>query len=231
MFHLLSGDAVIAALYVQKGGAYFGLDGVDPWDEARDARKYAGPWPVVAHPPCARWCRLAGLVEKRWGHKRGEDGGCFKAALDAVRKWGGVLEHPAYSDAFAAYGLPAPTPGGWHKTLCGGWVAHVEQGRYGHPAKKATWLYAVSDWLPSLDWRTSLDAESTAPVSWCGNHTSKFDTRRRLSSKEASATPPAFRALLIAIAESCNATRQTCDVGDSMAITTASRTNSDTVLP
>ena len=70
----------IAALYVQSKGAYFNLPGVDPWDQKRDARLYAGPYPVVAHPPCARWCRLAGLVEKRWGHKRGEDDGCFAAA-------------------------------------------------------------------------------------------------------------------------------------------------------
>lgn len=31
---------MIAALYVETGGAYYGLDGVDPWDQARDARKY-----------------------------------------------------------------------------------------------------------------------------------------------------------------------------------------------
>jgi hypothetical protein len=48
---------MIAALYVQTGGCYSGLDGVDLWDEARDARGYAGPWPVVAHPPCERWGR------------------------------------------------------------------------------------------------------------------------------------------------------------------------------
>ncbi|MGZ2449608.1 hypothetical protein ACVIRO_002362 [Rhizobium ruizarguesonis] len=35
---------MIAALYVETGGGYFGLEGVDPWDETRDARKYAGPW-------------------------------------------------------------------------------------------------------------------------------------------------------------------------------------------
>jgi hypothetical protein len=49
---------MIAALYVETDGAYFGLPGVDPWDEARDARKYAGPHPVVAHPPCQRWGRF-----------------------------------------------------------------------------------------------------------------------------------------------------------------------------
>ena len=54
---------MIAALFVQRRGVYFDLDGVDPWDASRDARLYAGASSVVAHPPCARWCRLAGLVE------------------------------------------------------------------------------------------------------------------------------------------------------------------------
>ena len=53
----------VAALYVETNGCYYNLPGVDPWDKARDARLYAGPWPVVAHPPCQRWCRLAGLVQ------------------------------------------------------------------------------------------------------------------------------------------------------------------------
>jgi hypothetical protein len=135
--------ATVAALFVRRGGVYWDVPGVDPWDEARDARLYAGHWPVVAHPPCSRWCRLAGLVEARWGHRRGDDGGCFASALASVRRWGGVLEHPAYSDAWDAYDLPNPLPGGgWQRGICGGWSCHVEQGRYGHPAKKATWLYA-----------------------------------------------------------------------------------------
>lgn len=45
----------VAALYVETGGCYFGLEDVDPWDIHRDARLYPGPWPVVAHPPCERW--------------------------------------------------------------------------------------------------------------------------------------------------------------------------------
>jgi hypothetical protein len=39
---------VIAALFVAKGGCYFGLDGVDPWDEKRDAR-LANPDPRLTH--------------------------------------------------------------------------------------------------------------------------------------------------------------------------------------
>jgi hypothetical protein len=194
----------VAALYAAKNGCYFGLDGVDAWDEERDARKYAGPWPVVAHPPCSRWCRLAGLVEARWGHKRGEDGGCFAAALASVRQYGGVLEHPAYSDAWHTFGLPnPPRHGGWLRSLCGGWVCHVEQGRYGHPAKKATWLYAHGvTYLPSLLWGFDPDQSSKALVSWCGNHVKSGEDRPRVGKARAAATPPAFRDLLLSIARS-----------------------------
>jgi hypothetical protein len=198
---------VIAALFVQEGGTYYdpALAGsVDPWPEARDARLYAGPWPVVAHPPCSRWRRLAGLVEARWGHKRGEDGGCFAAALAAVRTWGGVLEHPAYSDAWAAFGLPVPPrTGGWTRGLCGGWTAHVEQGRYGHPAKKATWLYAHgAAALPSLRWGFNPGQKSAALVSWCGNRTRADEVRPRVGKDAAAKTPPAFREVLLSIARS-----------------------------
>ena len=197
---------MIAALFVQTNGAYFGLPDVDPWDEKRDARLYPGPHAVVAHPPCSRWCRLAGLVEARWGHKRGDDGGCFASALTSVRKWGGVLEHPAYSDAFPHFDLPLPSRGGgWQRGTCGGWSAHVEQGRYGHPAKKATWLYAVGVELASLRWSARKPQRSEALVSWCGNHTDKFDTRPRVGKAVASKTPDAFREVLLAMARSANA--------------------------
>lgn len=85
----------VAALFVETGGAYFGLDGVEPWDRTRDARTYAGPHPVVAHPPCERWGRYWGgapLTSPRL--RLGDDGGCFATALHAVRLFGGVLEHP-----------------------------------------------------------------------------------------------------------------------------------------
>lgn len=76
------GSGVIAALFVQDGGAYFGMSEVDPWPEARDARRYAGPWPVVAHPPCQRWGKLwAGqpLWIKRAGELAFKGGGTDSA--------------------------------------------------------------------------------------------------------------------------------------------------------
>lgn len=194
----------VAALFVDPRGCYVGLDGVDVWDEARDARLYDGPHPVVAHPPCSRWCRLAGLVEARWGHKKGDDDGCFASALESVRRWGGVLEHPAWSDAFAAHGIPAPDSAtGWQSTLCGGWVCYVEQGRYGHPAKKATWLYGYGIEPRALRWGFVADGASNALVSWCGNHVSRFEKRPRVGKRAASATPVEFRDELLSLASSC----------------------------
>jgi len=195
---------LVSALFVQRGGVYWELEGVDPWDEARDARHYPGRNPVVAHPPCERWCRLAGLVEARWGHKRGDDGGTFAAALAHVRKWGGVLEHPAYSDAWRVHGLNMPpTGGGWvNADWDGGWTCYVEQGRYGHPAKKATWLYAYGVDLPSLRWGCIPDAESKALVSWCGNRLRNGEIRPRVGKDAASRTPVAFRDALIDMARS-----------------------------
>lgn len=192
---------MVAALFVEEHGCYSRTPGVELWTQAVDARRYAGPWPVVAHPPCARWCRLAGLVEARWGHKRGDDGGCFEAALRAVRQWGGVLEHPAYSGAWAKFSLPRPARlGGWQQGLCGGWSCHVEQGRYGHPAKKATWLYAFGVDLPELKWGAIPDTESKALVSWCGNHIRSGERRPRVGKRAASATPPEFRDILLSMA-------------------------------
>lgn len=139
----------VAALFVEKGGIYYGLDGVDPWDEERDARLYAGPHPVVAHPPCTRWSIL-GLCR---GYGDGEDGGCFEAALSAVRTYGGVLEHPRYTLAWRRFGLPVPAQGGWSRLLTDpGWSAEVDQANYGHEGRKPTWLYYVGDDPPPLRW-------------------------------------------------------------------------------
>jgi len=146
---------VIAALYVETDGCYFDQAGVDPWDIARDARQYAGPHPVVAHPPCQRWGRFwHGSTRKPHQYQLGADEGCFAAALASVRKWGGVLEHPADSKAWAAFNLNAPARGGgWIAAdFQGGYTCYVEQGHYGHESRKPTWLYAHGVDLPELDW-------------------------------------------------------------------------------
>ena len=203
----------VAALYVDAKGSYSGLPGVDAWDEARDARLYAGPHPVVAHPPCQRWGKLwAGqpLWIKRTGQrkKKGDDGGCFAAALAAVRKWGGVLEHPWGSHAWPAFGLNTPPRDGrWiNADFEGGWTCCVEQGRYGHSARKPTLLYACHVDLPELDWGISEARLDPAVVERIGLERAKrrgevaakgggIDSAPRIG------TPPPFRDLLISIAQ------------------------------
>lgn len=204
----------IAALYVETGGAYYGLEGVDPWDEVRDARACPGPLPAVAHPPCQRWGKLwAGqpLWIKRTGQRKikGDDGGCFAAALAYVRKHGGVIEHPDQSHAWAHFELARPPRrGGWIKAdEFGGWTCCVEQGKYGHYARKPTWLYAVRTARPELLWGESemkLDPVIVARIGLArakkrgevGSKGGGTDSSARIG------TPPAFRDLLIEMARS-----------------------------
>lgn len=199
---------MIAALFVQLGGCYFGLPNVDPWGEARDARTYAGPLPVVAHPPCERWSRYwSGGPSARVRRRKGDDNGCFAAALASVRTWGGVLEHPEASHAWAAHGLNTPPRcGGWVVAdFVGGWTCCVEQGNYGHRARKATWLYAHGVDLPSLKWGS---APGIFNLLGEGYHSKEERARKiktgicqRLSKRQRAATPVAFRDVLIAMVE------------------------------
>ncbi len=200
---------MIAALYVLKDGPYYGLEGVDPWSEDRDARLYAGTHPVVAHPPCARWGRYwGGAPAQRPRLKLGDDGGCFASALAAVERWGGVLEHPEASHAWHRFQIAAPPKnGGWGNAglFRPGYTCCVEQGHYGHEARKATWLYAVGCEFPDLEWgscgqRLRLDD---------GYHSAEERRRavktgacQRLSKRQRAETPIPFRDLLLAIARS-----------------------------
>lgn len=207
---------MIAALFVATGGVYFDLPDVDPWDEKRDARRYYAlhySFPVVAHPPCERWGRYWGGGPMLHGTPKqkilGNDGGCFAAALDAVRACGGVLEHPEASHAWGAFRLAKPSKsGGWIKADAHGFTCCVEQGHYGHRARKATWLYAVRADLPELKWGPA----PSGPRLDCGFHSKEERQARahvarrvaatRLTSKENIATPIPFRNVLLSIARS-----------------------------
>jgi len=127
-------SAQVAALFVRSDSVYKSL-GVDCWDAERDARGYCGPWPVVAHPPCRAWGRLRAFAKPRHDEKA-----LGLKAIWAVRKFGGVLEHPASSLLFMAAGGLKP---GQARDAFGGWVLPVLQQDFGHEAPKATWCYVV----------------------------------------------------------------------------------------
>ncbi len=73
----------VAALFVDARGEY-PKRFAHYWDEKKDARLYDLALPVIAHPPCQRWCRLAGMVEARWGHK-----GRNQLARKRAESWAG----------------------------------------------------------------------------------------------------------------------------------------------
>ncbi len=191
-YERVRGDRLIAALYVETNGVYYGLPDVDPWDEARDARLYEGPWPVVAHPPCNRWSRAATFHRQR----DGQDGGCFERALTAVNEYGGVLEHPAQSLAWEHFGLPKPSVGGWTESLLlGGLTTEVDQRWYGHEARKPTWLYYVGPKPTSFRW-------GRGPASTISIGKNYGGGKKRQAAR--SRTPPAFRDVLLDMARSAS---------------------------
>ena len=205
---------MIAALYIQENGCYYGLPEVDPWPESRDARFYDGPHAVVAHPPCQRWGKMwfgQPLAVKLTGIRKtkGDDGGCFAAALASVRKWGGVLEHPWGSHAWPRFALNVPPrSGGWVAAdTFGGWTCCVEQGQYGHYARKPTMLYALGVNLPNLKWGHTEAKYDPAVVARMGLKRAKRlgEVGARGGGTDSTArihTPTQFRDLLIAIAKS-----------------------------
>lgn len=176
----------VAALYVQADGVYATMPDVDPWPQERDARAYPGELPVVAHPPCATWGRYH---QKAGG--LGNDAGCFAAALASTRRWGGVIEHPANSQAWDRYELPKPMEG---MDAHGGWTLAVFQSWWGHTAIKPTWLYIVG---------TERTCIYPGPV---GGGNRPLETVNRplehLSKRNRSASPVAFARWLVELAAS-----------------------------
>lgn len=201
----------LSALFVEVPGPYTEVSDyvVFPYGIDDDARAYKGPFPVVAHPPCKRWGRYwGGGPSASFKRHKGDDLGCFDRALWAVRTFGGVLEHPEASHAWSWYGLRRPPrSGGWVEAdEFGGMTCCVEQGHYGHRARKATWLYAVDCDLPELVWGPSegerLDQgyhsrEREAAVA-SGEHVPV----KRLSPKDNLLTPLPFRDVLLGMAAS-----------------------------
>jgi hypothetical protein len=188
----------VAALYIDPRGPYPKLAGVECWDEKRDARNYAGPWPVVAHPPCGPWSAMRHLAFKTEAIVS-----CAPRAVEQVRRWGGVLEHPARSTLWRAAGLPLP---GELPDVFGGITIEVRQCDWGHVAEKLTWLYLVGGKPTGYRWPARRE-----PTHWISGHRYRKSTSggvmplniKQCSAEQRRRTPPAFAEFLVALARSC----------------------------
>lgn len=184
----------VAALYVDARGVYPQLKGVDCWDEARDARRYRGPHPVVAHPPCGRWSCMRHLCRAR-------SRDCALRAVAQVNAYGGVLEQPAYSRLFHHCGLPLPRV--TTRLERGRYSVEVQQVAWGHVARKRTWLYFVG-----VDPQLVVQTIRTGGriTHWqAGAHNAKWPIPAGLkacSAQQRNRTPLRFAQWLVMLAES-----------------------------
>mgnify|MGYP003441968476 CR=1 FL=1 len=132
MQSIASDTQPVAVLFARADSIYKTMEGVDVWDMDRDARKYRGLCPVVAHPPCRAWGQLRMMAKPRPDEKQ-----LALYAVNQVRMNGGVLEHPAGSTLWPVAGLPEPG----ERDAWGGFTIIVPQFWWGHLANKATRLY------------------------------------------------------------------------------------------
>lgn len=161
---------LVAALFVRPNSIYKSMPGIDAWDAERDARKWPGGFPVVAHPPCAQWGRMS-----QWAHKKPAEKALALLALDLVDKWGGVLEHPATSRLWS------------HTAGRSGWLYTLDQRWFGHRAIKRSTLYinrVKPTELPPIPYDLG---EPTQPV-------------QNMGKPERERTPPAFAEWLVTVA-------------------------------
>jgi hypothetical protein len=180
----------VAALFVRADSTYKTMPGVDAWDIERDARLWPGGSPVVAHPPCRAWGRLAHMANPRPDEKD-----LARWAVTQVRRWGGVLEHPAFSTLWADQQLPSP---GVFDAV-GGWTLPVLQQWWGHRAAKATWFYIVGvapSEIPSIPY---VMGEATHVVASSRNR-QKLRMVPEISKAEREHTPPALAEWLVELA-------------------------------
>jgi hypothetical protein len=184
---------MVSALYVRKDSIYKTL-GVDCWDIDRDAKKWPGGNPVIAHPPCRAWGSLSHMANPREGEKQ-----LAIHAVTAVRRYGGILEHPATSKLWIAAGLPKPGK----NDEFGGYTITINQSWFGHKALKKTFLYIVGcsqKDCPPIP--IKYDAIQYTIASKIKKKSGKR-VKKEVTKAEREETPEALARWMIAVAERC----------------------------
>jgi len=191
----------VAALFVRPDSFYKSMQSVDCWDIGRDARQWPGGSPLIAHPPCRAWGRLRHMAKPRDDEKA-----LAIFAVEQVRRWGGVVEHPAASTLWQACGLPEP---GKVDTF-GGWTLPILQSSWGHRADKATRLYIVGCPARNVPDMPYVMGQAPCIIGTSGRRADGSRLRAgdqgfrpEVSKAEREHTPPALCAWLVELARRC----------------------------
>jgi len=189
----------VAVLFVRADSVYKSIEGVDAWDAERNALRWSGGMPIVAHPPCRAWGRLKHMANPRPGERE-----LALWAVCMVRIWGGVLEHPAGSGLWEAAKLPpVGERDGW-----GGWTLAAPQSWWGHRAEKKTRFYIIGcqpNEIPSVP--IVLGDAPCVIANGTTNHIPQGESgwRPEVHRWEREATPPALAVWLVELARICRA--------------------------
>lgn len=185
----------VAILFARQDSIYKTMDGCDVWDIDRDARKWQGGGPGVYHPPCRAWGMLRMMAKPRPDEKE-----LALWSVEMVRKWGGVIEHPAGSTLWPVANLPRIS----ERDAWGGFTIAVPQFWFGHLADKATKLYICgcnpSD-VPDVPMKLG---EAPRTMSSTYKHLVAAGIQRpELLKKDREKTPPLFAEWLVELARRC----------------------------
>ncbi len=175
----------ITVLFCQEDSIYKSFPVCDVWDEKRNALNFNELIPIIAHPPCRKFSRMRGLstapeVEKELAY----------FAAHHIKKYGGILEHPAFSILWKEANLP--NPGEIDKF--GGFTLVISQFWFGHKADKLTWLYIVGlkeGDLPPIPFALG------EPLFTCSLSHVERPAKPEIPKRERSATPRKFAEWLI----------------------------------
>jgi len=186
----------VAVLFARADSIYKTLPGCDVWDIERDALRWPGGAPVVAHPPCRAWGRLRHFARPRPGERE-----LALWTVNQVRLHGGVLEHPVGSQLWPLAGLPSLG----ERDAWGGWTLPIYQHCFGHRAEKATLLYIVGCDPAGIPTMPIIMGEPQFVVGTSGRR--RDGTRSKLKGEitkaEREATPPLLAEWLVELARRC----------------------------
>ncbi|WDS36974.1 hypothetical protein [Pseudoxanthomonas sp.] len=192
---------LVAVLFARADSNYKLMPQCDVYDFERDALTWQGGAPVVAHPPCRAWGSFRGLAKPRDGER---DLAFF--AVDQVRRFGGVLEHPVASQLWPVAGLPKPGA----RDAFGGFTWPILQSAFGHRADKPTLLYVCGcepGDVPAVPLRLGKATHVIAQMRTRkdGTRIRKGDStwRPEVSKAEREHTPPQLAAWLVDLAVRC----------------------------